>query len=331
MVNKKKNILVTGAAGFIGSHLVQALSAKDYSVVCFVHPEDDIRHLENLGLKIIKGTLADRCALEQAVDGVEVIYHLAGILSNKDPDSVYRTNFEGTKNIVNACKSKKIQLKRFMYVSSAAVSGPTGENKMDERRQCQPVSAYGKSKLMAEEFLLSPQNSLPITIIRLVQVYGPGGLNIFYQICRVAKKGFLPDFIQGRVSVGFIDDIARGMIQACEHPGTIGEIYLLGENRIYTLSEIVQVFSSLVRQDLIRIRLPNFLLYPAVALLELFCKIKNTEVPLTRWQVRSYLRQFEWCYDISKAEKDFGYRTETSLAEGAKITVDWFLKNGHLG
>jgi len=330
MTNKNTKVLVTGAAGFIGSHLVGALREKDYSIVCLVHPEDDTFHLESLDLKVIRGDLADSHALEQAVDGVEVIYHLAGILFSRDPDSLYRTNYVGTKNIVNACKAKKIHLKRFLYVSSASVSGPTGEKKMNEDSPCRPINDYGKSKLMTEQFLMSPQNLFPTTIIRPVQVFGPRGLNIFYHICRMAKKGILPDFIQGRTSLGFVDDIVRGIIQACEHPETEGEIYLMGENRIYSLSEIMHVFSKAVRQNLIRIRLPYFLLYSAAGIVELFCKIKNTYPPLTRWQVRSYVRQFEWCYNTSKAERDFGYKSETSLEEGAKITVDWFKKAGYL-
>jgi len=330
MTNNNTKVLVTGAAGFIGSHLVEALREKDYSIVCLAHPKDDTFHLESLDLKVIRGDLADSDALELAVDGVEVIYHLAGILSSRDPDSLFRTNYHGTKNIVNACKAKKIQLKRFLYVSSASVSGPTGEKKMNEECLCRPINDYGKSKLLAEQFLMSPQNVFPTTIIRPVQVFGPRGLNILFLICRAAKKGILPDFIQGRTSLGFIDDIVRGIIQACEHHQTEGEIYLIGENRIYSLSEIMQIFSKAVRQNLIRIRLPYFLLYSTAAVVELFCKIKNTYPPLTRWQVRSYVREFEWCYDTSKAERDFGYRSETSLEEGARITVDWFKRAGHL-
>ncbi len=87
MTNNNIKILVTGAAGFIGSHLVEALREKDYSRVCLAHPKDDTHHLESLDLKVIRGDLADSDALEQAVDGVEVIYHLAGILSSRDSDS----------------------------------------------------------------------------------------------------------------------------------------------------------------------------------------------------------------------------------------------------
>ncbi len=87
MTNKNTKVLVTGAAGFIGSHLVEALREKDYSIVCLAHPKDDISHLESLGLKVIRGDLADCQVLEQAVDDVEVIYHLAGILSSRGSDS----------------------------------------------------------------------------------------------------------------------------------------------------------------------------------------------------------------------------------------------------
>lgn len=331
MTNKNTKVLITGAAGFIGSHLVEALKEKEYSIICLVHPNDDIQQLEDLDLKVIRGDLADRQTLEQAVDGVEVIYHLAGILISRDPESLYRTNYEGTKNIINACKAKKIHLKRFLYVSSASVSGPTGEISRDEECLCRPKNDYGKSKLRAEQFLMSPQNVFPTTIIRPVQVFGPRGFNFLYPICRVAKKGILPDLIQGKMSLGYVDDIVRGIIQACEHTGTAGEIYHIGENRIYSVSEIMQVFSKAVRHNLIRIRLPYVFLYSVAATVELFCKIKNTNPPMTRLQVRSYIRQFEWCYDSSKAERDFGYRSETSLEEGAKITVEWFKKAGHLG
>ena len=330
MAVKQGEVLVTGAAGFFGSHLVEALKKKGHSIVCLVHPQDDTSFLESLDLKVIRGDLADTDILEQAVGGVEVIYHLAGILTSQNPDHLYKTNYEGTKNLINACKAKKVNLKRFLFTSSASVSGPTGEELANEESPCRPNNAYGRSKLLAEQFLLSDQNVFPTTIVRPVQVYGPRGLNSLYSICKIANKGILLDVLRGYLSLGFIDDVVRGIIQACEHPGTEGQLYLIGESKIYSVLEVVELVSKAVREKLIRIRTPYVFLYSAAATSEFLSKIKGTPPPWTRWQVRSYIRQCQWCYDVSKAERDWGYRHRTSLEEGVKKTVDWFKESGHL-
>ncbi len=323
-------VLVTGAGGFIGSHLVKELINRGVKVVCLILPGEELNSLEGFNGTLFEGDVMDKLSLEKVVEDIDTIYHLAGIMESDDPEMFYRINRDGTKNLIEVCRERGVKLKRFVFVSSISAFGPTGCDKKNEDSTSNPINDYGKSKLEAEKYLISSRNPYPYTIIRPVEIYGPGRFDSFYQICRAAKKGFQFNLGQGEITLGYVGDIVRGMIQACESREAVDETYLLGENRIYPLSEVVRIFSEAVRKRLVRIRIPYFLLYSAAFILELIAKIIQKKPIVTRWQVASYVRDCYWKFDVSKAERDFCYQTTVSLPQGARITVDWYKDEDYL-
>jgi nucleoside-diphosphate-sugar epimerase len=326
----KEKVLITGGTGFIGGHLVRLLCRSNVEIKCLVLPDETAQPLERLRIRIVKGDITDKRSLTEAVTDVDTIYHLAGIMVHDNPDMFYKINLEGTINLIEVCKERGIRLKRFLFVSSISAFGPTGECIRNEDCLPNPVNDYGKSKQMAEDFLKSSVNPFPYTIVRPVEIYGPGRFDSFYHICQAAQKGFRFDFGRGEITLGYVSDIVRGMIQACESPVAQGKTYFLGENRIYSLSEVVHLFSRAVRKRLITIRIPYSLLYSTAFILEVFSKVIHKKPVVTRWQVASYVRECYWKFDISKAERDLDFKTQVSLPEGARITVDWYKKEGYL-
>ncbi len=374
--------LVTGAGGFIGSHLVRALSGKGCETVCLLLPDEDEKRLigtdkcikkdrfdrstETISDKvcrsvgsnhrslmgsisgtrscksaspsstkpapvtIVRGDITDLDSLDSAVQNIDRIYHLAAVLVADEPDLFYRVNVAGTKNLIEACKRRKVALKRFLFVSSISAFGPTGSRSFNENDPSCPVNDYGRSKLEAEILVKSPANPYPWTIIRPVEIYGPGRFDSFYQICRAAKMGVELQLGEGEVTLGYVDDIVSGIIEACENPVTTGKTYLLGEDRIYSLSDVTRTFARAVRRRPLTLKIPYAMLYAAAGVLEGLSKITKTKPPITRWQLESYLNHCTWKFDISRARKDFGFEAKVPLEVGAVRTIEWYRREGYL-
>lgn len=330
MNRQRNNILVTGATGFIGSHLVKALSDAGYNVVCLALPDEPAHKLQKWNVRIVRGDITDKDSLKKALKDIQIVYHLAAILTSDDTESFYQVNLQGTKNLIQACIENQCPVKRFLFVSSISAVGPTGPVAKDESSPCHPINDYGKSKLQAEEFLKSSDNPYPFTIVRPVEIYGPGRFDSFYNICQAANKGFQINLGEGDITLGYIDDIVRGLILACGRSVAAGQTYFLGENRHYPVAEVTRLFSQAVRRRLIKIRVLYPILYAAAFILEVVAKLSRSKPVLTRWQVTSYIHQCYWKFDIGKAKEELGFEATVSLEEGAKRTVHWYKSEGHL-
>jgi len=325
----KQKVLVTGANGFIGSHLVDALLKKGcYNVVCLLLPNEVPFWIKDQDVTIIYGDITNKESIQKVVSDTDFIYHLAALLRSFEADAFYRVNYEGTKNLVELCLASKSLPKRFLYVSSFAAVGPTGKGKIfDEEASCHPVSEYGKSKLKAEQYLKSLNGKLPYTTVRLPVVYGPGSFGGLYPFFKFTNKRIQFSFGKGETCVGFVTDIVEGMIQASESSNTVGKTYFLGENRIYTSQEIYNIVAKGVGKKVIKIRIPYWFLYIISFIFELYGRITQTKPVLKRDDLSSYLKYRYWRFDISQAEKEFGYRTKFPFEKGAKITADWYKMN----
>ncbi|MCP4149000.1 MAG: NAD-dependent epimerase/dehydratase family protein, partial [bacterium] len=229
-MDKKDKILITGAAGFVGSHLVRELLKTGAQVVCLIHPQEDTYRIDDLQVTKIYADITKKESLSEAVKDVDYIFHLAAVLGSVDSETFFNVNCQGTKNLVELCLEQKINLKRFLFVSSIAVVGPSGKKKIfDETTPYNPVTEYGKSKLKAEQYLVSIKDKLPFTTVRLPLVYGPyskGGLFVFYKLL---NKRLNVSFGGGASNLAFVWDVVNGMILAAESAGTLSETYILGE------------------------------------------------------------------------------------------------------
>lgn len=169
--------LVTGATGFIGSHLVKALVEQGKDVRCLVRKTSDTQYLNELGVELFYGDLLYKESLQEVAKNVNIVYHLAGIVHSKKSSDYYKINTNGTQNLVEVFLSEKIE--RFVYLSSIAAVGPNREHGilLNEQSPCRPIDPYGRSKLGAEKLLMNffKKYGFPIVIIRPPTVYGPSG------------------------------------------------------------------------------------------------------------------------------------------------------------
>jgi nucleoside-diphosphate-sugar epimerase len=210
-------ILVTGANGFIGSHLAQALVEQGHEVTCLLHRTESER-LQGLEVRKIQGDITDRITLAQAATGQEVVYHVAGLTKALHTDDFYRINGDGPGNIAWAC-GQQPRPPVLVIVSSLAAVGPSQSGRPHEESDPPaPISHYGRSKLQGELAAREFADRVPITIVRPPVVFGegdPATCEIFRPIARFGLH-LVPSYNDEYISLVHVDDLVRLLILAAE-------------------------------------------------------------------------------------------------------------------
>jgi len=313
------NALVTGATGFIGSHLCEELARRGHKVTCLIREKSNLKWIENIDLKIITGDCEKIESLYDAVDGVDYVFHLAGLTKACSEDEFFCANVLGTENLIKAVAEKNPELKRFIFISSLAAVGPSKNGSpLKEEADPQPVSSYGKSKLEAENAVLKYKQSIPVTILRPSAVYGPRDRDLFV-FFKILKKGIFPDWGKCYYSLLYVDDLIQGIILAAENKKAEGEIYFLSDSKFYTNEEIMKAISSAFGIKAVRLRVPK-------CIMPFFAYIGeriNRQGIINRDKM-SELSHSHWICDTTKAREDLGFMPKVSIKEGMKWTADWY-------
>ncbi|GAB4489320.1 MAG: NAD(P)-dependent oxidoreductase [Thermodesulfovibrionales bacterium] len=313
--------LVTGATGFIGSSLAEALVRRGDDVTCLVRATSDRSRLEPLGVRFLFGDIGQPETITDAVGGFDAVYHLAGLTKAARPEHFFRANAEGAVNLVQAL-SRVHGAGRLIYVSSLAAAGPSldGEAVREETPE-HPVSAYGASKLAGEKAVRAAGDRVDFTIVRPSAVYGPRDRD-FLVIFRAIQRHVFPFWGVSHYSLIYVDDLVRGIIRAAEHPAAAGETFFLASPEIVTNEEIADAIASALGRRPLRVPIPSGLMSLIGAVAQKIDKkgIMNTD----RIKDFQYRR---WTCDAGKAARTLGFRPEVSLREGISWTADWYRKN----
>ncbi len=332
--NRNTNIswvLVTGANGFVGSHLVEGLLDKGYQVRCLVRKTSDLKWLSGLEVEYVYGDMADRNSLKAAITNVDIIFHSAGLTKAKTREDYFKANAEGTKNLIEVCLQENPKLKRFVYISSQAAVGPgADERPTDETAPCRPVSYYGESKLEGERIVLNYISRLPITIIRPPAVYGPRDTDML-GFFKVAKSGFRISFGRGEsfISLVQVKDLIDGVILAAENPKAAGQTYFIADDRVYSWREAFSIIAGALDKKTIPLKIPKSVVFILAFLAENFCLLLG-KTPAFNTQKAKEITQRYWGLNISKAKTELGFVPNFPLDKGAEETVKWYREKGWL-
>jgi len=310
--------LVTGATGFIGSHLCEELIKRGYSVTCLVRETSNLKWIEDLDLKLVKGDCTDRESLLNALHDFDYVLHLAGLTKSGSDDAFFSTNTKGTANLIEAVAEKNPQLKRFIYISSLSAVGPSKNGTpVDEHADPSPVSSYGKSKLEGEKAILKFKNTIPITILRPSAVYGPRDRD-FLVLFKMVKKGIFPDWGKSYYSFLYVDDLIQGIILCAESKGAEGKTYFLSENTFHSNEEVMKVIASALNAKARRLRIPKFVIP--------FCSFigEKTNVGIINKDKMKEFTHLHWTCDAKKAKEEIGFIPRVFIGKGMKWTADWY-------
>ncbi len=314
---------VTGATGFIGSHLVEALFRRGYSLKCLIRSRSNLKWLESLCVQTVQGDCLRADTLEDALKDVDIIFHVAGLTKASREEDFFRVNAEGTRTVLQAALKRCRDLKRFVLISSLAAVGPSLDGTpVTEKTDPHPVSAYGRSKLMAEEIVRSHSAEVPATIVRPPAVYGPRDRDFFF-FFKMINRGIFPYWGRSLYSMVYVDDLVEGIVLAAERPEAIGQTYFFTDNEIYTNEEIASEIASALKKNPVRVPVPKALL---TGLALVGGKFLSNPSIFNRDKARE-IKYNNWTCQCLKAQKELGYEPKVKLKEGMKWTADWYRLN----
>lgn len=337
-------ILITGASGFIGSFIVEEALRQGLETWAAVRKSSSKAFLQDERIHFIELNLSSEEALKEQLQGhaFDYVVHAAGVTKCLHKEDFRRINTEGTMNLVRAIMELKMPIKRFVYISSLSIMGAIREQQpyteIQENDTAQPNTAYGKSKLEAEEWLsrlnkeLGARNEelLPYVILRPTGVYGPRERDYFMMFKSIkAHTDFAVGYQQQDITFVYVTDVVQAVFLALEK-GKTGRRYFLSDGAVYQSS----TFSNLIRKELgnpwwIRITAPIWLLRIITFCGEYFGRMTGKVTALNNDKY-NIMRQRNWRCDITPAKEELGYEPKVQLEEGVKRSVKWYQENGWL-
>jgi nucleoside-diphosphate-sugar epimerase len=318
-------VLITGAGGFIGSHLVDSQLDKGNDVRAV---DLDLNRLSHVaGQPNLETIQVDITGLEQAkklVDGIDVVYHLASahLDVRLSSDDYRRVNVGGSLGLLQAARQAGVR--RFVHCSSVGVIGNVEIPPADETTACQPTNIYEKTKLEGEQAVLefARQNAYPVVVARPAWVYGPRCPRTDKLLRTIAKGRFLI-FGSGKNMRHpiYISDAVRALELCAEVENIAGEVYIIAGADPVQVAELVNVISQELGASSPKLHLPiTFGLWGGMTL-ELVFKLIKRPPPFSRRSVDFFLKHN--AYDISKARRELGFQPEVDLVNGIRKTIDW--------
>jgi dihydroflavonol-4-reductase len=317
--------LVTGATGFVGSHLAEALRRRGDDVTALARSAAKAQALTPLGVRIIAGDLHDKAALARAVEGQDVIYHVAGVIAALSENDFMAANREGTRHIVEAARAAGNP--RFVLVSSMAAGGPSPRgNPLKGDEPPRPVTAYGRSKLAAEEVVKA--STLDWTIVRPPMVYGPRDHEVL-KVFRIARFGIAPVFGDGTQELSAVHgaDLADALIAAAGTPATSRRIYYASHPDIFTSTRFVRSVAGAMGRPVAVIKVPITVGRRILAVTETAARLTRHPTILTTDKANEFF-QPAWTGDPGPLTRDSGWSAQRDLAAGLSDTWHWYRSAG---
>ena len=317
---KKKRILVTGGAGFIGSHLVDRLLETKNTVIVYDNFDDfykrkdkNIQHnLGNERFKLVTGDILNYEDLASAMRGVDTVFHKAaqcGVrYSIRNPQKAHNVNVTGTLNVLMAARQTGVR--KVVFASSSGIFGKPHYVPMDEKHPTNPNSPYGATKLAAEKYCLAFHEvyGLDVVSLRYFSVYGPRGRpdQVIYVFASAIAEDKSPiiygDGAQSR-DFTFVSDVVEATILAAERDGLAGQIFNIGYGREFTINEVfASIVGKLGKKDEIQ---------------PVYEKTYKGEFPRT-------------LANNAKARRMLGWKPKIELDHGLEVFIEWFMKDKKL-
>jgi dihydroflavonol-4-reductase len=327
---RKPKVLITGAAGYTGLALASQLLAGGYGIRALARRPMDAKDQAPSGIEFITGDVRHRAVVEDALEGIDTVYHLAAVFRRAGvPDSEYRSvHVDATRNLVES--SAAAGVRRFVHCSTVGVHGDVErEAPATEDAPFKPGDIYQETKLEGEQVAVATAQrvGLPLTVVRPGPIYGPGERRFLKMIGGVAKGRFmLVGDGSPRLQMVYVEDLVRGIQLAGETPAAIGKTYILAGEEAPTLNELVHEMADVAQVAAPRLRIPVWPVWMAGVICEAVCVPFRVEPPIFRRRVKFFTSN-RW-FDISRARTDLGFAPEIPLRQGLIRTLQSYRQLG---
>lgn len=325
----KQKVLITGASGFVGFHLIQAALHKGLDVYAAIRKSSDIKHLAPFELHY---TYPDFNSKESLITDLrqnqyDFIIHAAGTTKAKNQEEYNKVNAQYTINLAQAIVESGIELKKMVFISSLAAIGPLAEtgNFINEQTFPSPVTAYGKSKLLAEQEL--SKLNIPLIVLRPTAVYGERDKDIFI-ILKTFSQGLEP-YIGNKaqeLSFVYVKDLAQLTIDALFTGNETNGFYNVTDGKSYDRYEMANISKKVLNKKTLKFHLPM----PVVRLLALVLEKTYSfldKTPALNREKLAELTATNWCCDIEKAKINLSFKPQHDLEKGLHATLNWYKEN----
>jgi dihydroflavonol-4-reductase len=324
--------LVTGATGFLGSHVARALAGRGENVRVLVRPSSDLRALDGLDAERFTGDLRNCASLERALDGVQCVFHVAADyrLWARNPREIHESNVTGTQNLLDAARRSSVE--KFVYTSTVATIAVPREgglpNEETQSSVVEMIGHYKRSKFEAERCALRAADAgLPVVIVNPTTPVGPGDWKPTPtgKIIVDFLNGRMPGYVETGLNFVPVEDCARGHLLAAER-GRVGARYILGGSNL-TLKQMLDILSLTSGRPAPRWKVPYVLAYAAGYVDTGVSRLLGREPQIPLEGVR--MARHKMFVDASKAERDLGF-TPGPIEAALERAVAWYESNGYV-
>jgi nucleoside-diphosphate-sugar epimerase len=320
-------VLLTGASGFVGSHILDKLREHQLPTAVLLRTSSDTQFVKShlADAEVRSGSIDDPPALLKALARITHIIHCAGRTKAVRVAEFYQTNHLGTKNLLNAINSNSSNIQRLVHISSLAAFGPaTPAHPAVENDQPHPVSHYGKSKLAAE-LEVQQHCRVPFTILRPPAVYGPRDTG-FFSMFKAVKNHLLPRPNKTQaLSLAYVTDLAENVVACLLNPATAGRTYFVASPDVVTGRSMAEEIAAQMKRWTIPLPIPSIVLW-AVCLLQQAVSQITRRARLLNLQKYAELRAPGWVCSPLRLEQEAGLVCKTTLSQGIAQTLDWYIR-----
>ena len=320
--------LVTGASGFVGSHIVDELLRRGARVRCLLRSTSSRQWLEGKPVEVAEGDVCHPEGLDAAVQGADWIVHAAGLTRAKDAAEFHRANALGTELILGAALRTSPAPRRFLYISSQAVAGPSRNGApVTEDLEPRPVSAYGSAKLEGEILVMGAADRIPVVSIRPPVVYGPREKELL-RYFRTVKRHILPR-LPGtrRFSLVYAVDLARAVGEALTQDRAVGKVYFVGGPDLVSYEETGAQIARALKTWAVPVSIPGFVLQAAGLAGELAGALTRRPPFLSREKIQE-ITTGDWILSSQRIRSELGWSPAMSLEQGLRETARWYREAG---
>lgn len=320
--------LVTGATGFVGSHLADYLLEQGWDVACIVRASSNLQWLIGKRLQLVEADFRRPESFEKALDGADVVFHVAGIIKGKNFDEYLEGNWLASKTMIEATLRYGTRARRFVHVSSLAAAGPSPDGRpLDEGSPCRPISMYGRTKLLGEQEIWKHRDKLAITVVRPPVVYGTRDTGLL-EMYKIVGAGFAPN-LGGRKFVSIVNvlELVRGIVQAGTDDRGRNQIYFISNEAPWAIDQLMKLVARLLNKRVRHVYVPTRVVLFAGELASAVAKLTGTTTVFNRDKASEIVPKF-WTCTPSRFKGHFGWVPRIPLEVGFRDVLDWYRAEG---